>query len=74
VSDVGKSLKEEDLGVNVDRKPTIDLTNDYKEHVDVPLFLNFKKNSSEIILNESHLNPTHRLVRNFNFSTTYMIM
>jgi hypothetical protein len=74
VSDVGKSLKKKDPNVDVEGNPADDFADDYKEPVFVPLFLNMKKTSWEIIINESHLNPTHRLVRNCKFGTIYMMM
>jgi len=64
-SGLGKSVKNEVPAVDADGKPTFDLTNDYKEPVEVPMFLNLKKKSWEIIINEAHLNSTHYLVSKF---------
>jgi len=43
-------------------KPTVEIVDNYREPVEVPPFLNVKKNSWEIIINESHMQPNHKLV------------
>jgi hypothetical protein len=55
----GKTGAVEDIEAE---KSKIVMVDNYREPVELPPFLNVKKNSWEIIVNEYHIQPNHKLV------------
>jgi len=49
----------------VAEKREVVMEDNYSEAVEVPHFLNVKKNYWEIIVNEAHIQPNHKLVSVF---------
>lgn len=57
--DVKKTKPLEDVE---SEKSKMQILDNYREPVELPPFLNVKRNSWEIIVNESHIQPNHKLV------------